>query len=475
MIELSGITGLPHEASAWRSATRQRARRHRIWALRLSAAGLLGAMAATITPPAGAVPAFTEQTGQPCQACHVGGFGPQLTDFGREFKLGGYTLRTKASIPLAVMAVGSFTHTAKDQNPAPTNFSANDNFAFDQASLFVAGGIGQHVGGFAQITYDGVARQFHWDNLDVRLVNHGQVLGADTTYGLTFNNSPTVQDPWNTTPAWGYPYTSSALAQTPGASPLINGALAQNVLGVSAYGWFNHHVYVEAGGYSSPAAGTLNWLGVDPTSPGDLHGIAPYGRIAYQTSLAGGTAHIGAFALQAQINPGRDHTTGLTDHFTDLGLDASWQKALSSGDTIAAQFRYTHEASNLLASCALGVVGDGSAIDCAHTHLAEWRGDVSYSWHNRFGATLGGFATTGTANANLYAPTNRPDSNGLQAQIDYTPWSAGNSPIGPRANLRLGVQYTAYGRFNGAKTNYDGAGANASDNNTLRVFSWLAF
>ena len=34
---------------------------------------------------AAAVPAFAVQTGEPCQGCHVGGFGPQLTPFGREF------------------------------------------------------------------------------------------------------------------------------------------------------------------------------------------------------------------------------------------------------------------------------------------------------------------------------------------------------------------------------------------------------
>jgi mono/diheme cytochrome c family protein len=39
--------------------------------------------------PAQAVPAFAQQTGRNCAACHVGGFGPQLTPFGREFKLGG--------------------------------------------------------------------------------------------------------------------------------------------------------------------------------------------------------------------------------------------------------------------------------------------------------------------------------------------------------------------------------------------------
>ena len=33
--------------------------------------------------PAEALPAFAAQTGQPCTACHIGGFGPQLTPLGR--------------------------------------------------------------------------------------------------------------------------------------------------------------------------------------------------------------------------------------------------------------------------------------------------------------------------------------------------------------------------------------------------------
>ncbi|MDE1915234.1 MAG: hypothetical protein KGJ57_10065 [Sphingomonadales bacterium] len=447
----------------------------RIWVFRLAAASLGLAMAATINPPVGAVPSFTDQTGQPCQACHVGGFGPQLTDFGREFKLGGYTMRAKAALPIAAMAVASFTHTARDQNPPAPYFTANDNAALDQVSLFIAGGAGQHVGGFSQITYDGVARQFHWDNLDLRVVNSGQVLGKDATYGLTFNNSPTVQDPWNSTPAWGFPYTASALAPTPGAAPLIDGGLAQTVVGLSAYGWFNHHLYLEAGGYSSPAAGTLSWLGMDPSSPGDLAGIAPYGRIGYQLMLAGGTAHVGAFGLWANINPGRDRSSGQSDHYADIGADASWQRTVGSGDMIAANLRYVHETSQLRASCALGLLGDGSTVDCANTALNEWRSDVTYVWHGKVDVTLGGFVTHGTANANLYAPTNLPNSNGVSAEIDYTPWGMGNSPLGPRANLRLGLQYTAYGRFDGARFNYDGADAHAADNNTLRLFSWLAF
>ena len=44
-------------------------------------------------PPAKAVPNFAAQTGQPCTACHIGGYGPQLTPLGRAFKIGGYTQR----------------------------------------------------------------------------------------------------------------------------------------------------------------------------------------------------------------------------------------------------------------------------------------------------------------------------------------------------------------------------------------------
>src|SRR6266481_4055111 len=92
---------------------------------------------------ANAVPSFAEQTGQRCSACHVGGLGPQLTPFGRQFKLTGYTQRAGPDFtnPLAGMVVASFVQTQKDQpSPPAPHFATNDNVALDQASLFVAGG-----------------------------------------------------------------------------------------------------------------------------------------------------------------------------------------------------------------------------------------------------------------------------------------------------------------------------------------------
>lgn len=431
--------------------------------------------AAAMTRPAEAVPAFAQQTGQPCKTCHVGGFGPELTPFGREFKIGGYTLRAKPSIPLALMAIASFTHTRKDQHPEDNHLSANDNLVLDQASLFVAGGLGQHLGGFAQITYDGVGRAWSWDNLDLRVVKAGKLFGKDATFGLSLNNNPTVQDPWNTLSAWGFPFTDTAVSQTPAAGQLIDGALAQNVLGLTAYGWLDHQTYLELGGYSSPSSGTLRFLGADPLSPGSIRGLAPYARAAFQTKLAGGTLELGANALKASLYPGRDRSSGFADRYTDIGFDTSWQKALSSNDGISFNLRYEHERANLRASCALLLIGNGNDVGCGRYGLNEWRVALRYTLHDRVGVTLSPFSITGSRNTNVFGGNGSPNSNGLMGEIDYTIWPAGNSPLGPLVNARVGIQYTIYGKFDGARHNFDGNGANASDNNAFRAFTWIAF
>ncbi|MBV8593998.1 MAG: hypothetical protein JOZ27_06855 [Caulobacteraceae bacterium] len=435
-----------------------------------SAAGI-----AAIAGPAAAVPAFAVQTGEPCQACHVGGFGPQLTAFGREFKLQGYTLRAKnGAIPLSVMAVASYIRTAKAQDPPPAaGFGTNDNLALDQISLFLAGGLGRHFGAFVQGTYDGVAKAWHWDNLDLRAVTTAKLGRHDVVLGATLNNAPTVEDAWNTLPAWGFPYTSSTPAPHPPPSPLLNGALAQTSLGASGYAWINGELYLEGGVYWSPGAGALTGLGVDPTVPGSIKGVAPYGRIAVQRDVGPGVLEVGAFGLRSEIHPGLDQLTGLVDRYTDVGVDGSYIVPLRRGDTLTLNARFVHESQALDATCALAGVTTG----CADNSLDDVRIDGSFYWRNEIGLTLAAFDTTGSANPILYAGnrTFRPNSTGLMAQLDGTPWGSGRSPLGPRFNTRVGMQYIAYTRFNGARDNWDGMGSNAGDNNTLRVFIWSAF
>lgn len=442
--------------------------------------------------PAAAVPAFAVQTGQPCQACHVGGFGPQLTPFGREFKMHGYTTRTvDFNVPLSAMAVASYIHTKTDQaSPPAPGYGVNNNTALDQISLFFAGGFGSHLGAFVQTTYDGVAKAWTWDNVDLRATTTTQIGGADVVLGASLNNNPGIQDAWNTLPAWGYPYTGSALAPSPSASPLLAGGLAQNTLGATGYAWINKTVFLEAGAYGSPSVSTLNHLGADPFAPGDINGLAPYGRVAWQSTVAGGTLEVGAFGMRTDMHPGRDRLTGLTDRYTDVGLDASFQKALESGDVITVNGRYMHEQQTLNATCALDAMGGGGgggteslsvntslSTGCESNTLNDLRADASYYWRNKVGFTVAAFDTTGSANPVIYPDSrnSKPDSSGVTFQVDGTPFGDGKGPLGPRFNMRVGVQYTVYTRFNGAGTNYDGFGANASDNNTVRVFTWIAY
>jgi hypothetical protein len=165
--------------------------------------------------PAMAVPSFARQTGFPCAQCHVGAFGPQLTQFGREFKLNGYVWNDGKGghVPLAAMLQASFTHTGADQpGDAAPGFAPNNNPAVDQLSLFYGGGIADNLGAFVQVTYNGIAKQLHWDNTDIRYARSVQLDGDPLLFGITLNNNPTVQDAWNSTPGWGFPFAASSLA-----------------------------------------------------------------------------------------------------------------------------------------------------------------------------------------------------------------------------------------------------------------------
>jgi len=70
-------------------------------------------------------------------------------------------------LPVAAVAIASFVKTQKDQSASPAkNFAANDNVAIDQLSLLLAGGVGNHFGGFSQFTYDGVDARFDGASAD---------------------------------------------------------------------------------------------------------------------------------------------------------------------------------------------------------------------------------------------------------------------------------------------------------------------
>src|SRR5574343_718833 len=160
----------------------------------------LGALALASVPNAQAVPSYARQTGSECAACHVGGFGPQLTPYGIRFKINGYTDTDgkDGKIPLSAMLVVNGTHTAKDSPQADRadHFNGNNNVAMQEASLFVAGRFSDHIGSFIQLTYYGVDSASALDQADIRYARTLKLGENEATLGLSFNTNPTLTDPF---------------------------------------------------------------------------------------------------------------------------------------------------------------------------------------------------------------------------------------------------------------------------------------
>jgi hypothetical protein len=414
-----------------------------------------------------AIPSFAQQTGQPCAACHVGAFGPQLKPYGRDFKLYGYTATDGQPHlpPIAATLQQGYTHTVGAQDGLiAQGFKPNDNFIFDQElSIYYGGRLAKEVGAFIQVTYDGTGKALQWDNADVRYAHPTEVLGKDTVFGITLNNSPTVQDLWNSTPTWGFPYVSSSFAPTPAAATLADGALAGQVLGVGGYASWNDLLYFEGTVYRSLGRYALDKLGVGP-SPGNaidtFDGAIPYGRLALEHGPDKHYFQAGAFSLVADRYPGGDRSAGTTDRIVDRAFDASYQFTGSQDHFVSAHAIYIRESEDLRAGQVLGGT-------LANDTLRTFRADVSYSFRDTWTPSIQIFQTTGSADVALWGtPNGSPDSRGYVAEIAYVPWGKSKSPF-QWINVRLAAQYVSYSVF-------DGSSRDSSLNNTLYLSFWIA-
>jgi hypothetical protein len=438
--------------------------------LHINRATLFIALVIGLSPSrAHALPLYARQTGQPCATCHTAFL--ELTPFGRRFKLGGYTLDggNWKGPPFAVMLQPTFTHTQGAQpGGAAPGFGVNNDFVMEQMSLFTGGEITDNMGAFIQGTYDGVAHRFHWDNTDIRYARSVDIGGHTLLWGITANNNPTVQDVWNTTPAWSFPYISSELAPMPTATPFINQVYAQEVAGLSAYGFLDDTFYFEFGGYRPLSTTAQTTLGIDTTGQSRISGVAPYWRIAAEKNIGNHSWEIGTFGLASQVVPMNIPGAG-TDSFTDIGVDTQYQYL---GDPHSVTFRgaWIHENHNTSASQSLGLASNGN------DQLQYLNASLSYIYDHSWSLTAGRLQVGGTSDAALYGTaTGSPNSAGWIFELAYLPFSHGGPSYWPWLNFRVGLQYTRWEKFNGATADIDGMGRSAGDNNTLFLYIWTMF
>ena len=369
--------------------------------------------------------------------------------------------------PVAMMAVFGYTHTKAPQDNAPYN--DNNNITIPQVSLFYGGAISDHVGAFSQWTYDGRSA-WAWDNQDIRYANTGTLGKMDVTYGLSADNNPTMGDPWNTVPAWGFPYMSSNVAPDPGVSTQIDGGLSQAVAGAGAYGYFNDLVYLQLSGYRSINPDTLGRLGAAQSDGSPyIDGLAPYWRLAIEPHWGNHWLEFGTFGMSAKVNRlNADLTRGAeTDRYTDVAFDTQYQY---QGDNYWFTLRgtYIHEYQSLGASV---VRGDAANASNSLNTLRMY-GSLAYGNDNRFILSGQYFDTWGSTDANLYSDANgfanlSPDVNGYVAEISYIPFINSQSPVYPWTNVRVGAKYTYYNKFQGTTEN-------AQDHNTFFLYAWMA-
>jgi hypothetical protein len=421
-----------------------------------------------------ALPSYARQTGLPCNGCHYA--PPELNPAGRAFKLMAYIDRTKDSnidTPpadkrrpgmelLKTLPLGAWFETSYTSTKSPQPGTQNGNFEFPQdISLFLAGGWAEHLGSFLQVTYSAQDDHFSMDNTDIRFAQSLKLAKKDFVYGITLNNNPTVEDLWNTTPVWGYPFIAPDSAPTPAPATIIT-SLGQDVAGLGGYAMYDQHLYSAFTIYRT------NHIGSPQPTDGtgaayNISGVAPYWRVAWQNVGRKNMFEFGGYGIHVSSTPGA--VTGLKDTYTDFGPDVQYDRVFGR-DVLSLRGTYLRENSTLNATLAAG-----GASQAAH-HLDTGNANIEYHYGSRISAQFGGFWIGGTTDPLLYpaaalsgSATGGPKSSGYIANFSY--W--------PKQNIDLAVQYTAYTHFNGGSTNYDGSGRNASDNNTLYLLTRFVF
>ncbi|HSM92222.1 MAG TPA: hypothetical protein VLT47_04990 [Anaeromyxobacteraceae bacterium] len=420
---------------------------------------LAAAVLALAAGPAAAVPSFSRQVNMPCSACHTA--FPQLTTFGRLFKAAGYALTATETVsdkrdgrvnlelgrlaPLGVQLVGSYTHV---RAPGAGN-RTGDVLLPDQLSVFYAGRIAPDFGAFAQVTYASDADHFSVDNLDVRWAHELKVAGRSLLVGATLNNAPTVQDLWNTTPTWGWPFVTSGVWPGMGSfTALVDGQLAQAVAGATVYGFLDQSVYAEVGLYRSAPLGVARPLGPNNAdTPPLIDDAAPYWRVAVQRDMGQHLVEVGTYGLHAAMKPAVASAApggpDAADKLTDVAVDAEWQYQ----GAVAAAIRATwiREWQDLDASA------PGERPRLSTLRLS---GDVYRDW-----AGLGaGIFRTGSTTSTAFGDAGSADTRGGMAELILRPWD----------NATFRAQYTHY-------TMRDGTSTGASDADSFALIAWLAY
>lgn len=427
-----------------------------------------------------ALPSFARQTGERCAACHVGGDWPQLTPWGRFFKLSGYTAGKMFvgreglnHSPIGVFGQAGVTWAkAPDNSQGQPVIEPTSSLRGEQGVVYAGTRLSDFAGMFYEYQINNNFPGWTWSVgiADFRAVHFFNFGRNELLVGANMNNAPTAQDVFNTNPPWGYPFYGSPIAPGPPASTML-ATLGNQVVGFGAYALFNREWYAEVSLYR---VGNGFWTFMTRgdaffSQPGGANyaaGVNPYWRLYWNPAWGPHNLMIGTYGLYSKVYPNNLQPSGPSDRFTDYYLDTQYQYLPNFVHKVTLRGYYYYERQNWDASFPLGL----SSV--ANGRLTGWNVSGTYSYLDRYSFSGALFQSNGSNNAALYAVTN-PMGNVISASPDTTGYVLQANWI-PIQNLKVQLQYVGFTRFNGLSSNIDGMGRSPSDNNTLWLNVFLA-
>ena len=181
------------------------------------------------------------------------------------------------------------------------------------------------------MTGDPVGGAVDLDSSDVRYVDSFKLFDKDAYLGVTVNNSPTVQDVWNTTPTlgWSAGDLGSRRRFLAARHPHRGRLGPAGDLGAGAYIFWNDMLYAELtayGGVQQVRQRGASAASLPARRPTSHSGVQPYWRLAFEPHWGDHYLEVGTFGMYGRTAPsGVFSPTGATDNYTDIGLDSQYQ------------------------------------------------------------------------------------------------------------------------------------------------------
>jgi hypothetical protein len=228
---------------------------------------------------------------------------------------------------------------------------------------------------------------------------------------------------------------------------------------LNAYLYWNRTVYAEIGTYRT-ADKALSFMTAGSRDPKPkLSGSNnPYWRLALTREWGPHNIMVGTSGMVTHLydDPADTSDPATVGTYRNTGFDAQYQYILNP-HTFTAQLAHMKQETTYSDAFNAGAEAINPGMNDTTTTT---RAKLAYTYQATYGGSFSLFNLTGSTN-NQSDPATR----GVTYEAFFI----------PKQNVRLGVQYTTYSTFEGASTNYDGAGRNASDNNSMFLYAWFAF